>query len=194
MDQEEVREVIGVVERKEGRNKSLYGFPVREPDRRKKANKSYYDIKGLWSRHKEIINLDSLGYKHVEIAKILGIHPATVFTTLNSTLGKEAQLALREERDDEYQELREEVMDLTRIALDKYREILNNESAGLRLQKDVADTVTLDLAGMRAPTRIESKSAHMVLSAEEIAEFKERGIRAAMASGRLVDIEDGDKE
>uniref|UniRef100_A0A6M3XPG8 Uncharacterized protein n=1 Tax=viral metagenome TaxID=1070528 RepID=A0A6M3XPG8_9ZZZZ len=189
LDRDESREVLETLEKRSKANKSLYGFPIREPDIRRKETHKFYDIKGLWSRHKEIINLDSLGYKNTEIAKMLGIHPVTVSMTINSTLGKGAQLALREERDGEYEELREEVMDLTRKSLDKYREILDAESAGYKIQKEVADVITLDLAGMRAPTRIESKSAHMVLSSDEIEEFKRRGMRAAKASGKLIEVE-----
>lgn len=172
-----------------GRNKSLYGFPVREPDGRRVSERKVHDIKCLWSRNKEIIQLDSLGYKGSEIAKILDISPVTVSLTLNSTLGKEAKAAIRDERDDEYQAMRESITELTWKALEKYEEILDTENAGLKLQKEVADTVVLDLAGMRAPTKIQSFSAHAVLTAEELAEFKKRGISAARASGRLVELE-----
>lgn len=193
MDAEEAKETLEMVEMIEEReadaNRAVYGFPRREEDERRDPNNKRYDIKGLWSRHKEILNLDAMGYKQVEIAKMLSIHPVTVSMTLNSTLGKNAQLALRDERDAEYSQLREEVMDLTRISLDKYREILANESAGFRMQKDVADTVVLELSGMRVPTRTESLSASMVLTPEEIAEFKERGMKAAKASGKLVEVE-----
>ena len=173
-----------------GKNESLYGFPVREPDERRVEERKTYDIKGLWSRHKEILQLDSLGYKGTEIAKLLGIHPVTVSNTLNSTLGGEAKLAIREERDEEYEQLREEVLDLTRISLDKYREILLSENATDKIQKDVADVVVLDLAGMRAPTKIQSMSAHTILTAEELEEFKRRGIEASRAAGRIIDIDE----
>lgn len=170
-------------------NKSLYGFPIREPDKRRSDDRKVYDIKRLWSRNKEIIQLDSMGYKGSEIAKILSISPVTVSLTLNSTLGKEAQSAIRDERDDEYQAMRESVMELTWKALEKYEEILDNENAGLKLQKDVADTVTLELAGMRAPTKIQSMSAHAVLTADELDEFKKRGFEAAKNAGKLIEIE-----
>jgi len=186
MESGEAKEILEVLNNRETADKSLYGFPVREKDARRSSERKRYDIKGLWSRHKEIINLDSLGYKGTEIAKMLGIHPVTVSMTLNSTLGSEAKLTIRDERDEEYSQLREEVMDLTRISLDKYREILTREDASYKLQIDVANTVTLDLAGMRAPTKIQSTS--MVLGKEEIAEFKKRGIEAAKLSGHLIEV------
>jgi len=173
-----------------GRSKSLYGFPVREPDSRFASERKVHDIKRLWSRNKEILQLDSLGYKGTEIAKMLNIDPKTVSLTLNSTLGKEAQAAIRDERDEEYHAMRQSITELTWKSLEKYEEILGSENAGLKLQKEVADTVTLELAGMRAPTKIQSFSAHAVLTAEELSEFKERGISAARASGRLVDLDE----
>lgn len=174
----------------DSRNSSLYGFPVREPDKRCSKDRRVYDIKRLWSRNKEILQLDSLGYKGSDIAKILNISPVTVSLTLNSTLGKEAQAVIRDERDEEYQVMRDSITELTWKSLEKYEEILESENAGLKLQKEVADTVILDLAGMRAPTKIQSMSAHAVLTAEELAEFKERGINAARASGRLIEVVD----
>ena len=189
METEQAKELLNELDREEKREFTYGGFPSREPDLRRNPNNKRYDIKGLWSRHKEILNLDSLGYKGNDIAKMLGIHPVTVSMTLNSTLGTESKLAIREERDEEYSQLREEVMDLTRLSLDKYREILAAEGAGYKIQKEVADVVTLDLAGMRAPTKIQSTNLSAVLSKDEIADFKNRGIEAARASGHLIEVE-----
>lgn len=193
---ENVKELIKeaeIIDEKDGGNgkgRSLYGFPIREPDKRCSNDRKVYDIKKLWSRNKEILQLDSLGYKGSEIAKILNISPVTVSLTLNSTLGKEAQSAIRDERDEEYQAMRESVMELTWKSLGVYEKILEDESEGNRLKKDVADTVTLELAGMRAPTKIQSMSAHAVLTAEELLEFKKRGMEAAKNAGRLIEVKD----
>ena len=170
---------------------SLYGFPVREPDLRRSSDRKVYDIKRLWSRNKEIIQLDSMGYKGTEIAKMLNITPTCVMMTLNSTLGKEAQLAIRDERDDEYQAMRESVMELTWKSLKVYEEILDSEVESTKLKKETADTVALELAGMRAPTKIQSMTAHTVLTPEELDEFKKRGFEAAKEAGKLIEVEDG---
>lgn len=168
---------------------SLYGFPVREPDLRRSNDRKVYDIKRLWSRNKEILQLDSMGYKGTEIAKILNVTPTCVMMTLNSTLGKEAQLAIRNERDDEYQAMRESVMELTWKSLKVYEEILDSEVESTKLKKETADTVALELAGMRAPTKIQSMTAHAVLTPEELDEFKKRGFEAARKAGKLVEVE-----
>ena len=168
---------------------SLYGFPVREEDKRRNPNGRVVDIQKLWSRSKEILHLDSLGYKGSEIARMLGIHPVTVSNTLNSTLGKEAQLTIRGNRDDEYEELREEVMDLTRKALKTYHEIFDSPSESAKLKKETADTVALELSGLRVPTKIDSRHVSTTLTAEEIDAFKRRGIEAAKANGSIVEVE-----
>ena len=85
----------------ENESETLYGFTVREQDGRKAAdpaNRSV-DIKSLWSRQHEILNLDSLGYKGSDIARMLGISPTTVSNALNSTLGKAVKSELRKDRD-----------------------------------------------------------------------------------------------
>jgi DNA-binding CsgD family transcriptional regulator len=58
----------------------LYGFEFREPDKRRKSaeERKTYDIKQLWQRNHEIVNLAAMGYKGTEIAKILNINQQLV--------------------------------------------------------------------------------------------------------------------
>jgi len=173
---------------------TLYGFKFREPDgRRVRKNEDgsrKFDIKQLWQRSHEILNLVSLGHKGTEIAKMLNIHPQTVSNTINSSLGMEVISDKRKERDEEYKEIQDEVMDLTRQALVVYDEILNSPSENVKLKKETADTVVLDLAGLRAPTRIDSRSISTTLTADEIVAFKQRGIEAAREAGKLVEVDE----
>lgn len=175
------------------RNESLYGFPIRAEDGRRSENRGVFDIKKLWSRNKEILQLDSLGYKNAEIAAMLNICPGTVSNTINSTLGKAMQLAIREGRDTEYEAMRESITELTWRSLEVYEEILANEQESNKLRKETADTVTLELSGLRVPTKIDSRHVHAHLGPEEIEDFKKRGIAAAKASGRLVEVENESK-
>lgn len=172
---------------------SLYGFKFREPDKRRERldedGSRRFDIKQLWQRSHEILNLALLGHKQSDIAKILDITPQTVCNTLNSTLGKEAIAERRQARDEEYEELQDEVMNLTRKSLAVYNQILENESENTRLKKDTADTVVLELSGLKVPTRIDTRSVHATLTTEELEEFKRRGIAAAKAAGKLVEVD-----
>ena len=171
---------------------SLYGFPIREPDKRRNPNGRVVDIKQLWSRQKEIIRLDSLGYKGSDIASMLNIDPATVSNCLNSTLGKEAKENIRALRDLEYEDLLDDVIELTKKSMKVYEEILDNNSKNipLDLRKETADTVALELAGMRAPTKIESQHVGTVLTADELLEIKARGKAVSLAMGKAIDIGD----
>jgi len=67
---------------------SLYGFEVREKDRRRveQGDRKTYNIQQLWQRTHEIIAMTLLGMKEVEVAKTLNIHPQTVSNTINSDL------------------------------------------------------------------------------------------------------------
>jgi len=100
---------------------TLYGFKFREADKRRvRKNEDgtrVHDIKQLWQRSHEILNLALLGKKNTEIAEILDITPATVSNTLNSSLGMEAMADKRKKRDEEFEEIQNEVMELTKQGL-----------------------------------------------------------------------------
>lgn len=170
----------------------LYGFEFRDVDRRRvpEDERKTYEAKALWQRHHEIVNLAARGYKQVEIARILNIDPQTVSNILNSQLGKYKLSEIRQERDEETKLIVEKVRVLTEQALNIYQKIFDNENgaATIKDQKDVADTVVLELSGLRVPTRIQSNSVSTVLSAAELEEFKQRGIRAARESGLVIDV------
>ncbi len=166
----------------------MYGQEYREPDLRRVADdevRKSYDIKGMWQRTHEIVNLAVRGMKQCEIAEIVGVTPATVSNTLNSELGERKLSELREGRDEEAKMVSEKIRVLTNKALQTYHEIFDNEEgeASLKDRKDVADTVLLELSGLRAPT----KHISATLTAEEIETFKARG-KAAL-EGEIIDVE-----
>ena len=169
---------------------SLYGFKFRIPDKRRvKTGTKSWDIQQLWQRSHEILNLAVLGYKNTEIANILGVHSQTVSNTINSSLGKTEIANKREARDEKFDELYDEVLELTAKAMKVYEEIITSPVIDMKLRKETADTLTLDLAGMRAPTRIDSRNVSTNASMDEIEKFKQRGKDAAKASGKIVDVE-----
>jgi len=165
---------------------TLYGFETREPDKRRSS--PAYDIKRLWQRSHEIIGLALQGMKQTEIAKILNISPVTVSTTLNSELGREKLSKLREDRDQGFVKVTEEVARLSKKALEVYEEIFDNKTVPYSLKKSTSDTVLMELGGHRAPTKIDTRSIHMTATMEEIEEFKRRGVAAARESGMVVDL------
>jgi len=172
----------------------LYGFDYREIDLRRVSEgeeKKTYNIKSLWQRSHEIINLAARGYKGTDIAEILGITPACVSLTLNSDLGQKKLSEIRMVRDEDAKKTAEKIRVLTAKAIQTYHEIFDNEDgqATLKDRKDVADTVLLELSGLRAPTKIQSSHVSTVLTADEINSFKERGRLAAEQVGVVITVE-----
>lgn len=171
----------------------LYGLEFIEPDGRRvpAEDRKTPEIKQLWQRNHEIVSLAARGFKQVEIAEILSIHPQTVSNTLNSELGKYKLAELRRESDEEAKITVQKIHSLRNQALAVYNEILQNENgtATLKDRKDVADTVVLELSGLRVPTRVQSQHTSVTLTAEELEEFKRKGVQAARDSGMIIEAE-----
>uniref|UniRef100_A0A6H2A2Q2 Putative LuxR-type DNA-binding HTH domain containing protein n=1 Tax=viral metagenome TaxID=1070528 RepID=A0A6H2A2Q2_9ZZZZ len=169
---------------------TLYGFETREPDLRRSDRSGCYDIKQLWQRSHEIIGLAIRGFKQKEIAEVLNISPVTVSNTLNSTLGREKTSEMREDRDKEFVDVAKEIARLSEKALKVYEQIFEAPSGDLKLKKETADTVLMDLGGHRAPTKL--VTGHFTATAEEIESFKQRGIKAARDAGMLIEVKSGE--
>jgi predicted transcriptional regulator len=168
--------------------KGLYGFDFIEEDRRRTPvgqTNGRWQIKQLWQRNHEILNLVALGYSHNEVAKIMGVTPLTVSNTVNSELGMHKLSELRRDRDRDTEITVEKIKVLTDKALNVYHEIFDDESGEVSLKdkKATADTVVLELSGLRAPTKIQSQSITTILTAEELEEFKSRGRKAINGEG-----------
>lgn len=165
------------------RRNGLYGFEFLEIDERRVEEgeeRKTYELKSLWQRNHEIVNLAAKGFKNSEIAEILHITPVCVSMTLNSKLGQLKLSEIRKARDDEAKKTSEKIRVLVDKAINTYHEIFDDESgaATLKDKKDVADTVLLELSGLRAPTKIHTQSIHTTLTKDEIEEFKSRGLKA----------------
>jgi len=172
---------------------NLYGFEYLEPDKRRleEGQERKFEVKQLWQRSHEIVNLCARGYKNTEIAQILNISSVTVSNTLNGQLGQHKLSEIRQGRDIETKKTVEKIRVLTDKALNMYHEIFDNEDgrATIRDQKSVADTVVLELSGLRVPTKVQSHSVHTALTKDEIESLKDRGIKAANVAGIIIDVE-----
>ncbi len=158
----------------------LYGFEFRDVDKRRTGERKTYDIKQLWQRNHEIVNLAARGFKNIEIAEILGITPATVSNTLNGELGQRKLSEIRLERDNEAKKVSEKIRVLTDKALKTYHEIFDNESGELTLKERgvFAEGFLKEMSGLRAPVKVQTQSLSVTLSKEDIEAFKARGRRA----------------
>ena len=169
--------------------KSLYGFDMRTPDlRRKDDTRKTHNAKQLWQRSHEILNLTVRGLKQVDIAEILGLTPQTVSNVVNSDLGMQKISEMRKKRDEETFDAGKEIDELTEKALNVYHDIFDDETGGVELKKKTADFITLELSGLRVPTRIQSNSFNATATLAEIEEFKKRGIEAQRVAGVVIDL------
>ena len=171
----------------------LYGFEMKahDPDQRRqydREKRTGWDIKQLWQRSHEIIDLAIRGIDEKSISQMLGISHWTVKNTLNSELGMQKLSELRKERDKDAVAVGEEIEKLTKKALNTYHEIFDSPAATLKLKKETADTIILEIGGHRAPTRIDSRNMTVHANSKDIEEFKRRGIEAARNAGLLVDL------
>ena len=168
----------------EGEIVPVDGRAVLHPERKN------YDIKQLWERHHEIMNLHSLGHSNKDIAEILGCSEGTVSNTINSSLGKIREAELREIRNGENAVRLKQIQILTDKSLAKYYEILESEHATLKEQKEVADVVVKELSGLRKPLEVNSRSASLLLTPEDLKTFKDRGIANMIDQGLAVPSEE----
>ena len=168
---------------------SLYGFEIRETDRRRapSGERKSHDIKQLWQRSHEILRLALIMPKHKEIARTLGISEATVSNTLNSELGRKKLSKLRLARDNETIDVARRVAELLPKAIDTYEKILDGDPTVTKMMKETADTISMDLGGFRTPTK--TQTANLYMTPDELVKFKERGKAAARSAGLIVEAE-----
>lgn len=178
------------------RRDNLYGFEFREIDERRvpSEERKTYDIKQLWQRNHEIINLVARGLDHNVVAEILGVTPATVGNTVNSELGKRKLSEIRLSRDEETKKVSEKIREITNRALDTYNNLFDqNNDLSTKDKGNFALEFLKEMSGHRAPTKVQAHSVHTTLTAEELTDFKQRGLKAAQESGLIIDVEPKDE-
>ena len=156
----------------------------RKPQGEKTAQ---FEPKKLWQQHHEIANLHVLGWKNTQIAKHLGITKEHVSSIVNSSATKAKINILRAKRDADTFDVMEEVTKLLPEAVETYKKILAGEDGTAQLRKSVADTIIKDVCGYQAPKKFQTAS--VFLTADDLEDFKARGIQAAIDAGIVVEAE-----
>lgn len=165
-----------------------YKVDVGMMDRRRAltGERKTYEIKQLWDRSKEILCKAAIGMKQVDIAKEMNITSATVSSTINSQLGRDYIKEIRDSREEMYKKQKERISDLADSALSFYENVFSRNGE-LKLKKEIAETVLLELSGHRVPTKTQSASMSIHANLAQIAEFKKRGLAQARKSGNLAE-------
>jgi len=147
------------------------------------AEPRQYQIKQLWECHHEILRRLVIGQKSVEIARDLGVTTAVISYVKNSEVGKRQLSLIRSAVDAETIDVAGRIKELATVAIRVMEEGMDEEQPmGTRLK---AATDVLDRAGFGAPRILRTENLHAHLTADDIAEIKERARRMAEETGAI---------
>lgn len=142
-------------------NEHGLGFPVSEAP-------GTYNPQALNARHREILRLVVLGYKHVEIARMLGITPTVVSYTVTSPLGRSFLAEIHEARTGSVKDVHNRLKEMSPLAAEVMLDILNDGKSETNRLK--AAEKILEMTGHKSENRHMHLHTHM--TPEEIAEVK----------------------
>src|SRR5690625_1462220 len=137
------------------------GFPASEIP-------SSYEPQALNARHREILRLVALGYKHTQVGAMLSISPVTVGYVVRSPLGQSFLSEIQEARTGSVKDVHNRLQEMSPFAAEIMLDIMaNSKSEGNKLK---AAEKVLEMTGHKA----ENKHVHLMtqLSAEDIKELK----------------------
>lgn len=160
--------------------KDLYSHNRRDR-RRVSVGKRSFELKNLWEKNHEILNLASLGYSAEAVAETLGVTKATVSNTVNCPLGREKLQTLRAIRDKGVVDIAKEVAERVPRCLDVVDDILDNANYNTKMR--AVELVLLELGGYAAPKKIEGKFSHGIFTPQDLLEIRKRSLEAAEAAG-----------
>jgi DNA-binding CsgD family transcriptional regulator len=141
-----------------------------------------YEIQNIWDTHREIMRLLVAGMHHVDIARELGVTPATISNVMNSAICKRQMNLMRDARDLDAVDVSKRIQEIAPVALQTLEELLctGNDNVKLKTATDL-----LDRAGHAAVKTLRTESLSVHLTADDIAEIKSR----AKQVGLCVDAE-----
>lgn len=127
-----------------------------------------YEPQALNARHREILRLVALGYKYVEVARMLGITPTVVGYTVNSPLGQSFLSEIHEARTGSVKDVHNRLQEMSPLAAEILLDIMadgKSETNKLRAAEKV-----LEMTGQKAENKHMHLHTHMTPA--EIAEIK----------------------
>lgn len=157
---------------------------IAHKDRRFTPEARQYNIKELWSKHREIARQLVLGGSNVSIAANIGCTPQTISNVRNSPLGQAELVRLHSQRDVETTDISRRIEEFAPQALSLLEDIISGRQPGasVALRARVASG-HLARAGFGEVHKVQSLHAH--LSASDITGIKER---ARLAEADVIDV------
>lgn len=147
---------------------------------------SGHDLKKMKQIHHEIALLAVLGHPNKYIAEKLGVTPAMVSYTLDSTLVKRKLSILRGARDREALDIHKRLEELAPLSLDELEQMLLNPNTGEMTKRMIAQDL-LDRAGYGSVQKHADVSDK--LTTKDINEIKEIARQNGMVTSDAVDVE-----
>ena len=150
-----------------------------------------FEVTKMWERHHEIMRRIFLGQKDADIARALGITPATVSYTRNSKIVQDKLAIMKGARDAETVDLSKRIRELAPKALDILEDAMTGKMEGIPPTRQVREAnLMMDRAGYGATKTF--RAEHLVghFTAQEIEEIKQRGKEAGKESGSIIDVEE----
>ena len=143
-----------------------------------------YTLENLFERHQEIVRLKSLGYSNEKIAKNLEISPTTVSYTLASPISIGLRQEIQTRKNEQAATINERIASLSSEAVDYMQQVLAGdiETASPALRVKVCEAV-LDRSGHAKVSVSHTTNLNAHLTAEEIAEIRERSLKAGRDAG-----------
>lgn len=159
------------------------GFPVSEAP-------ATYEPTVLNARHREILRLHALGYKHVQIAAMLSITPVTVGYVVRSPLGKSFLAEVHEARTDSVKDVHNRLQEMSPFAAEILLDIMadgKTESNKLRAAEKV-----LEITGHKSENK--HMHLHTHLSKDDIKQLKQgvKDEQDKVEEAEVLDAEEGD--
>ena len=133
-----------------------------------------YDLKKLWGHQKEVVRLKTLGYKNVQIAAALNIHPQTVSNILGTKLAKKQMEILAGERDASATDIRERITAMQPVALEVIEDTMLNPNEDPRITPKMQKEAALDVMKMggNGPLTRTSEESPKCLSSDQKQDIK----------------------
>ena len=129
-----------------------------------------YNIQKLWDVHHEILRLTLMGLKAVDIATMLGVTPAMVSYTQNSTIAKRQLAVMRGARDAHAVDVAKKIQELQPAAVQKLSELMESETEAISLK---AAMTILDRGGNAPVQRVQADHRHLSFTIQELQEIKD---------------------
>ncbi len=106
---------------------------------------TYYELKHLQERHKELLRLLVLGVKKKEIRSLLGITTPMILYVENSVLGQEYMETIRAERENDTVDIQKSIDNLAAPAIDVIRQAIAGKMKVDLIDPDTGNPKTIEL-------------------------------------------------